>query len=181
VLYVWLVDPTVPSLDSPHCVSFLPPPASVPLFPRVCCVSTLSIMSTTMTMTAESVVESINNNPHSSHVPLACFGNGRNQKQPRNNKIIRSPDLFLPSEALEQFMKNKPEVRNLYTYSILALNCYVRWAFKLFGILIDVNGRAYAFLQSTHLSHLMHFSSWLLDSYFFSMYNRLSKLAGDLH
>ena len=48
----------------------------------------------------------------SSHVPLACFGNGRRIEPPRNNKQPRklADEVFVPSQALADIMQNIPEV-----------------------------------------------------------------------
>jgi len=67
-----------------------------------------------MTLTA-TAAPSPRQDGRSSHVPLACFGNGRNQRLPRNHKATRPHDLFVPSKALEEFMKKKPEVSRPHT------------------------------------------------------------------
>jgi hypothetical protein len=49
-----------------------------------------------------------------SHVPLACFGNGRRIEPPRNNKQPRklADEVFVPSQALADIMQKIPEVRH---------------------------------------------------------------------
>ena len=58
-----------------------------------------------MTLTAADVADS----QKLQHVPLACFGNGRG-KPSKNQKNVVQKDIFVPSQALEDFMKKKPEV-----------------------------------------------------------------------
>jgi len=62
----------------------------------------------TMTMTATAEAPSAS---RLDSVPLCCYGNGRRLTPSRNQKMARThPELIVPSKALEEFMKNKPEL-----------------------------------------------------------------------